>query len=102
VCGAAHSGWRGTLAKISHAVLNVMMERFSCDIKNICVAVGPSIGPCCFEVGEDVAEQFAAISKDVVIRKENAPKPFVDLHKTTRMLLEKYGVVPEKIDDGSR
>lgn len=79
-----------------------MTKRFSCEIKNICVAVGPSIGPCCFEVGEDVAEQFAAISKDVVVRKNNAPKPFVDLRKTTRILLEEYGVKPENIDDNTR
>lgn len=102
ICAAAHSGWRGTLANISHEVLRVMGERFACDVKNICVAIGPTIGPCCFEVGEDVAEKFAAICSDVVVRKENKPKPFVDLRKTTRVLLEKYGILPENIDDGSR
>lgn len=67
-----------------------------------CVATGPTIGPCCFEVGEDVAQQFAAICSNVVVRKENAPKPFVDLRKTTRYLLEKYGVLPQNIDDNTR
>ena len=103
VCAAAHSGWRGTLARISQNVLHVFLQRFSCDTKDIYVAMGPSIGSCCFEVGEDLAEQFVSeAGEDVIVRKEGFPRPFVDLRRTIRKQLEGKGVSPENIDDGTR
>lgn len=102
MCGAAHSGWRGTLEMISTAVIEVMLTRFECKIKNIRVAIGPSIGPCCFEVGEDVAEKFSkAFGDSVVVKKEGQPRPFVDLRLSIRLQLEKKGVIPKNIDDGT-
>jgi len=103
VCGAAHSGWRGTLEMIDAAVIDVMLTRFECKVKNIVVAIGPSIAPCCFEVGEDVAEKFTtAFGDSVVVRRDGQPKPFIDLRLSIRLQLEKKGVLPKNIDDGTR
>lgn len=103
VCGAAHSGWRGTVDMIDAAVIDVMLTRFECKVKNILVAIGPSIGPCCFEVGDDVAEKFTtAFGDSVVVRREGKPRPFVDLRLSIRLQLEKKGVLPKNIDDGTR
>ncbi|EDO36128.1 predicted protein, partial [Nematostella vectensis] len=101
ICGIAHAGWKGVLAGVSQAVIEVMKNRFMCNSRDIRVAIGPSIGPCCFEVGEDVAEQFAKINPDVVVKKEGAPKPFVDLRKTSRIVLEGLGIPSLNIDDGT-
>lgn len=103
VCGAAHSGWRGTLARISENVLDVFTQRFSCDVKDILVTVGPSIGPCCFEVGDDLAEQFLnEAGEAVVLRKEGSPRPFVNMRLVIRKQLEQKGVLPKNIEDGTR
>ena len=103
VCGAAHSGWRGTLDMIDAAVIDVMLTRFECKVKNIVVAIGPSIAPCCFEVGDDVAEKFTtAFGDSVVVWTEGQPRPFVDLRLSIRLQLEKKGVPPKNIDDGTR
>lgn len=103
VCGVAHSGWRGTLAMIDAAVVDVMLTRFECKVKNIQVAIGPSIGPCCFEVGEEEAEKFSeAFNDGVVVRKHGSPRPFVDLRLSIRIQLEKKGVLPKNIDDDTR
>lgn len=60
VIGAVHSGWRGTVKKISVKAVRLMEEKFGCSPKNIIAAIGPSIGKCCFEIGEDTAEMFKA------------------------------------------
>ncbi|HHV29711.1 MAG TPA: peptidoglycan editing factor PgeF [Clostridium sp.] len=58
VISIAHSGWRGTAMGISKEAVGKMKEVFSCEPRNIVAAVGPSIGKCCFEVGDEVYDEF--------------------------------------------
>lgn len=55
---AIHAGWRGTAARIVQAALARMKAEFGTDSRNIRAAIGPGIGKCCYEVGEEVARQF--------------------------------------------
>jgi YfiH family protein len=57
---AIHSGWRGTAARIAEKTLGKMRMEFGTDPADIVGAIGPAIGQCCYEVGEDVARQFEA------------------------------------------
>ncbi len=59
VCGAAHAGWRGTVAGVAERVVERMVER-GAHAADLHVALGPSIGPCCFEVGPEVVDAFRA------------------------------------------
>ncbi len=56
--GAFHAGWRGTLHRIVERGVGTMRLEFGTDPKDIVAAIGPSIGPCCYAVGEDDV-QFA-------------------------------------------
>ena len=56
--GMAHSGWRGTLEQIAVKTVTAMNKKFKCSNSDIIASVGPSIGKCCFEVGEDVYLSF--------------------------------------------
>ena len=56
VIAAVHAGWRGTVAKIVANSVHVMKEKYGCDPKTILVAIGPSIGPEVYEVGDEVVE----------------------------------------------
>ena len=56
--GVAHAGWRSTLAGISRNVVAKMKESFKCKPEDILCGISPSIGPCCYEVGEDVVQSF--------------------------------------------
>ncbi|OPZ89806.1 MAG: Laccase domain protein [Firmicutes bacterium ADurb.Bin419] len=58
VISLVHSGWRSTLKEISKEAVIKMREVYGCDPSDIEAAVGPSIGQCCFEVGEEVYLQF--------------------------------------------
>ena len=58
VVAAVHAGWKGTQAQIVAKTVIKMKEQFDCHEDNIVAAVGPSIGKCCYEVGEEVAKHF--------------------------------------------
>jgi purine-nucleoside/S-methyl-5'-thioadenosine phosphorylase / adenosine deaminase len=55
---AIHAGWRGTCAGIAPAAIDAMAHEFGCDPANLIAAIGPSIGPCCYEVGQKVLDAF--------------------------------------------
>lgn len=56
---AIHAGWRGTVSGIAGKTVKKMTESFSSDPGDLIAAIGPGIGKCCFEVGPEVAAQFA-------------------------------------------
>lgn len=92
---AAHAGWRGTLAGIAAATVEALVLA-GARRETIRAAIGPSIGPCCFAVGEEVATAFDAIEGAVQRRPES--KPHVDLRRANRTLLVAAGIDPARID----
>lgn len=54
--GAAHAGWRGTALGIVKKTADAMVSSFGCNSRNICAAIGPNIGLCCFETDGDVPQ----------------------------------------------
>jgi YfiH family protein len=61
---AVHAGWRGTAARAAVAALNAMEREFGTHPTNVVVAIGPSIGPCCYQVGSDLVDAFAAVGHE--------------------------------------
>lgn len=57
---AAHSGWRGTAAGVAVAAVHEMQRQSGSQAADLVVAIGPAIGPCCYEVGSDLVDAFAA------------------------------------------
>jgi YfiH family protein len=55
---AIHAGWRGTLARIAAKTIGALQMQFGTNPRDLLAAIGPSIGPCCYEVGTEVATQF--------------------------------------------
>ena len=54
IIGVVHAGWRGTSLSIAAKVVDVFVKRFSCRADDIIAVIGPSIGPCCYQVDEIV------------------------------------------------
>lgn len=100
VVGAAHAGWRGTAADIAGAVVRKMEEVYGSQPQDILAAIGPGIGPRCFETHEDVPNAMMAAFSTPVLQylhiQENG-KYSVDLKGINQMRLEKAGVLPEHI-----
>jgi YfiH family protein len=58
VIGIAHGGWRGTARGIAAATVEAMCSQFGSQPRNIYAGIGPSIGPCCYEVSQEVHDLF--------------------------------------------
>lgn len=93
VIALAHSGWKGTVKNISAKTVEKMREQFECN--EIIAAIGPSIGECCFEVGDDVAEIFSELNEGVV--RKYGEKYHVNLQKTIENQLICAGIKQENI-----
>jgi YfiH family protein len=99
VTAASHSGWRGTVKRISAVTLELMKREFGCCLKDIEIAVGPSIGKCCFEVGEEVYKEFEREfpwAKEYCEVKSNN-KYNISLQDIISRTLIEAGAMPEKI-----
>lgn len=57
---AVHAGWRGTLARIAQKTIGRMQLEFGSKPADLNAALGPSIGPCCYEVGVEFVTKFTA------------------------------------------
>ena len=101
VVAAVHAGWRGTAAEIVGVTVRVMQEHFGCDPQRVVAAIGPSIGKCCFEVGEEVARVFQQLfpgNQAIVGLGKQPGKYQVDLCEANRKELLACGVKNENIE----
>ncbi|MDG6479587.1 peptidoglycan editing factor PgeF [Glaesserella parasuis] len=89
---AAHAGWRG----LCDGVLEATVAEFECKPENICVWLGPAIGPTAFQVGEDVIEQFCAFdpqAREAFVADEYISGKFLgNLYQIARQRLNKLGI----------
>jgi YfiH family protein len=117
---AIHAGWRGTLARIAAKTIGKMQMHFGTKPSDLLAAIGPSIGPCCYEVGTEVATQFLSQFPDAPdyfdeFRTGDEPNPIqwlnmmppghqpppkgvlLDLRKANRSQLQAAGLRPQNI-----
>jgi len=92
IVAAVHAGWRGTAAEISRATVELLRIEWHSNPADLIAAIGPCIAPCCFEVGEEVADEFPGY----VIR--TAPRPHVDLVSANRDQLLAAGLNASNIE----
>ena len=103
VAATSHAGWKGTAARIGAVTVERMAADYGCRREDILAAIGPSIGPCCFEVDAPVWEVFAAMAEfasdgaPACGREDGGGKYHVDLWEMNRRILCAAGVRPEKI-----
>ena len=98
VIGMAHAGWRGVVAGSVGATVRTMVERLDCAPADIWAGIGPTIGPCCYEVGSDVVEAVeAACPPGVdVVRRVNG-RVHLDLPAAVQAQLRAAGL--ERIEN---
>ena len=106
VIAAVHSGWKGTVLQIVRKTIRKLEQLYRCQAADLRAAIGPSIGPDSFQVGEEVAEHFkkAGFPMDVIWSfhgpGDGSPMSgghHIDLWEANRWLLVQSGVKPGNI-----
>lgn len=98
----AHSGWRGTVARMGQCVVQKMQDAYGTEPADIVAAIGPSICQACYEVSEDVADAFAAAfqkpgqEREILISKDDG-KYQLDLWRANEIVLVEAGIPKEQI-----
>jgi len=88
VIGLVHAGWQGSAQKIVQKAVSEMQNHFNSKTSDILSFIGPSIGPCCYEVSHEVLAQFP----DSCVNKNH-----LDLWKANVLQLEMSGLDSNKI-----
>lgn len=99
--GAAHAGWRGTAADIGGKTVAAMVSAFGCKPEDIRAAIGPNIGPCCFETGEEVPlameKTYGSAVREFV--RTAGDKYYVNLKAINALSLRAAGVTHIEISE---
>ncbi|MPM79899.1 hypothetical protein SDC9_126941 [bioreactor metagenome] len=97
--GLAHAGWRGTYDQIGKKTISNMVSKYNSNVEDITCVIGPSIGPCCYEVSKELIEKFNTIltnkGENFYIIKES--KYYLDLWKINELILRDAGFKSENI-----
>lgn len=105
VIANSHSGWRGTLQRISVKTVNTMIEEYDCNPEDIICCICPSIRKCHFEVEKDVKDKFVTEFKDIenidnFIEETVVDKKWnIDTVRINEILLKNCGLRSENIID---
>lgn len=101
VIGHAHSGWKGTRGRMGRAALNKMKDCFGTNPLDVIAVIGPSICKDCYEVGQDVADEFkdsfSGESCETIVLPKGNGKYRLDLWRANQVILEEAGVLRENI-----
>lgn len=99
---AVHAGWRGAAANIVAETVRLLVSRYGVAPAGLVAAVGPSIGPCCYQVGPEVRAQFLASRSalpqvDAWFTPDTGDRLKLDMWQVTRDQLVAAGLLPERI-----
>lgn len=111
--GIAHAGWRGTVAGIAALTVARMGDAFGTDPDQVIAGIGPSIGPCCYEVGAEVIDAFTdanpEMADEVLLDPDfasagsfrtsvNEGRKHLDLWRANELMLLAAGVQEDAIE----
>jgi YfiH family protein len=100
--GLVHAGWRGTVAGVASHAIERMMNTFGTDPTDLIAGIGPSIGPCCYEVGSDVVDSLRAeqplVADHVLTAGDGAGKQNLNLWRANTLQLVTAGVFEANIE----
>lgn len=95
--GLSHSGWRGTVNRMGQVTMDAMKEAFGTCPEDVVACIGPSICKDCFEVGEEVIEEFQKVFPckdwDQLWNKNGKPGKYqLDLWRANERILREAGI----------
>ena len=104
VIGLVHAGWKGTVSLISGKTVRLMQSHYGCRAQDIICAIGPSIGPCCYEVGSEVINKVRECFPEglnLIHSPSSNNKHFFNLWQANKIQLLSCGIFEEHIETAS-
>lgn len=100
IIAAVHAGWRGTVKKIAEIAVLKMVQNYGASPENIIAAIGPSISPDIYEVGDEVVEKvrLSIPNAATLLHKKNTGKFHLNLWEANRQVLLENGLQPKNIE----
>jgi hypothetical protein len=100
VIAAVHAGWRGTVKKIAEVAVQKMVLKYNSLPENIVAAIGPSISPDIYEVGNEVVEEVrkSIPNAELLLHKNSSGKYHVNLWEANRQVLIENGLAEKNIE----
>ena len=97
--GLSHAGWRGTYDLIAKKTIEEMTKNYNTNPDDLVCIIGPSIGPCCYEVSQQLAEKFNTnfTNSTEKLYKIEDGKYKLDLWKVNEYIIKECGVKDENI-----
>lgn len=96
-CAAVHAGWRGTRLDIARRTVETFFQNYGQSAGSLRVYVGPCIGQCCLEMGDEVYDDFVTADKDYAQFFERRGKWHLNLRALNRFQLLRAGVKSKNI-----
>jgi hypothetical protein len=99
--GVVHAGWKGTVQCIVQSTVKTLQEHFRSSARDIVVGIGPSVGPCCYQVGGEViaqVEQVFGDTQDIVGNRSADDKGYLNLWEANLNQLLDAGIPEENIE----
>jgi hypothetical protein len=104
IAAAIHAGWRGTVKSVTSNTIQLLIDQFGSDPETLLAGIGPSIGPCCYKIGEEVEkavkDKWGSNHQFLVKLSGGIGKSF-DLWSANHFELVRRGVKPENIETAS-
>lgn len=100
VIAAIHAGWRGTVKKIAEISVLEMIRKYNSNPKNILAAIGPSISPEIYEVGNEVVEEIlkSFTNADILLNRNSSGKFHLNLWEANKQILLENGLMEKNIE----
>jgi len=100
VIGVAHAGWRGAIADVAGQTVRAMEVGYGTRAADVHVVLGPAIGPCCYEVGEEVAQAWRDRAGDAAgaALERSEERYTFSLRSANALLLTRAGIRAEQIE----
>jgi purine-nucleoside/S-methyl-5'-thioadenosine phosphorylase / adenosine deaminase len=97
IVGAIHAGWRGAAEGILKKTIKLLVDRFYIEGYDITIAIGPSIGSCCYEVGGDVIDSVRKATGEGIYYRSKGDKYLLDLQSANKLQALSMGVPESNI-----
>jgi len=92
--GLAHAGWKGTLGKAAQKAVEAMAEAYGSRPADLIACIGPSIGPCCYQIGGNVVKLVNEVfpHQPQLLHQQGDGSRHFDLWEANRLQLAALGI----------